>query len=87
MQSDMGSQIAPPVLLEVKARSALALVRRQQLTPAIEIDPRVIELHCPNMDSPFKRRNFGRRCRPRCHKPRGRVSNPLLVYPNSFCER
>ena len=29
MQGDMGNQIAPPVLLEVKARRAFALVRRE----------------------------------------------------------
>ena len=29
MQGDMGNQIAPSVLLEVKARRAFALVRRE----------------------------------------------------------
>ncbi len=42
MQRDMGNQIAPPVLFKMKARRAFALVRREQLPPAVEIDTRVI---------------------------------------------
>jgi hypothetical protein len=42
MQGDMGNQITPPVLLKMKARHALALVRREHISPAVEIDTRVI---------------------------------------------
>ena len=79
MQGDMSNQIAPSVLLEVKARRAFALVQREQPPPAVKINARVIELYCPNMDGPFKRRKFGRRCRPGRHKPRGRGFKPALI--------
>ena len=50
MQRDMSDQIAPPVLFEVKARRALALIRRQQFPPTVEIDGCIVKPHRPDMD-------------------------------------
>ena len=76
MQRDMSDQIAPPVLFEVKARRPLALIRREQLPPTVEIDARIIEPHRPDMDCTVKRRKFGRRGRPGGHNKKFTAKTP-----------